>query len=180
MAAITLLVSGPDRAGLVEAVAEAIERHQGNWLESRMARLSGQFAGIIRATLPESQVASLQAAFPTLEAQGLSVYLEREEQAGEPPPAGREIRIEVVGPDHPGIVHEIAQFLADRDISIIELSSWCESGAMSGGQIFQAEINARVPGGIALGVIEDRLSDLADKLMVDIQLDDLEGAKVRV
>ena len=39
---------GPDRTGLVEAVARAVAGHGGNWLESRMCRLGGEFAGILR------------------------------------------------------------------------------------------------------------------------------------
>lgn len=180
MAAVTLMVSGPDRAGLVEMVADAIERHRGNWLESRMAKLSGQFAGIIRVTLPESAIAGLEQEFQRLSEAGLSVYLDRQDAASLPSAAGREIRLEAIGADHPGIVHEIAQFLADREINIVELNSWCESGAMSGGQVFHAEIAATVPADIALGEVEERLSDLAEKLMVDIQLDDLEGSRVRI
>lgn len=180
MAAITLMVSGPDRAGLVKMVADVIERHQGNWLESRMAQLSGQFAGIIRATLPESAIAGLEADCKRLSQTGLSIHVDRQDEAAQAPSPGREIRIEAVGPDHPGIVHEVAQFLADRDINIVELSSWCESGAMSGGQVFHAEIAATVPAETALRDVEEHLSGLAEKLMVDIQLDDLEGSKVRI
>ncbi len=47
MADLVLTLIGPDRPGLVEAVAEPIAAHGGNWLESRMAHLAGQFAGIV-------------------------------------------------------------------------------------------------------------------------------------
>ena len=48
-----LTVIGPDRPGLVEAIAAVIARHGANWEESRMAQLGGQFAGMLRVTAPE-------------------------------------------------------------------------------------------------------------------------------
>ena len=45
MTDLVLTLIGPDRPGLVEAVAEVVARHGGNWLESRMAHLAGKFAG---------------------------------------------------------------------------------------------------------------------------------------
>ena len=59
---LVLTLIGPDRPGLVEAVAEVIAGHGGNWLESRMAHLAGQFAGILRVEVPGAQVAPLSVA----------------------------------------------------------------------------------------------------------------------
>ena len=42
-----LTVSGEDKRGLVEALATTIESLGGNWLQSRLCRLEGQFAGIV-------------------------------------------------------------------------------------------------------------------------------------
>ena len=56
---LVLTVLGEDRPGLVESLASIIARHEGNWLESRMAQLAGQFAGILRASVPEARAAAL-------------------------------------------------------------------------------------------------------------------------
>ena len=53
MTDLVLTLIGSDRPGLVEAVAEVIAGHGGNWLESRMAHLAGKFAGILRVEIPE-------------------------------------------------------------------------------------------------------------------------------
>ena len=59
---LVMTVIGPDRPGLVESIAETVASHEGNWVESRMANLGGQFAGILRVELPaDKQVALLQA-----------------------------------------------------------------------------------------------------------------------
>ena len=56
---LVLTVLGEDRPGLVEALSHIIAAHEGNWLESRMAHLAGQFAGILRASVPEGNAAAL-------------------------------------------------------------------------------------------------------------------------
>ena len=51
---LVLTVLGEDRPGLVESLASIIAAHEGNWSESRMAQLAGQFAGILRASVPDA------------------------------------------------------------------------------------------------------------------------------
>ncbi len=40
---------------MVSALADVVAAQDGNWLESRMANLGGQFAGIIRIEVDESR-----------------------------------------------------------------------------------------------------------------------------
>jgi predicted amino acid-binding ACT domain protein len=49
---LVLTVIAPDKAGQVERIAQCIADHGGNWLESRMSRMAGQFAGILRVAVP--------------------------------------------------------------------------------------------------------------------------------
>ena len=59
---LVMTLIGPDRTGLVESVARAVAEHGGNWLESRMCRLGGEFAGILRIEIPAEKKAPLLAA----------------------------------------------------------------------------------------------------------------------
>ena len=49
---LVLTVIAEDQPGLVERIAQCISEHGGNWLESRMSRMAGQFAGILRVDVP--------------------------------------------------------------------------------------------------------------------------------
>ena len=49
---LVLTVFAPDKPGQVERIAQCIAEHGGNWLESRMSRMAGQFAGILRVGVP--------------------------------------------------------------------------------------------------------------------------------
>jgi len=100
---LVLTLIGPDRPGLVEAVAEVIAGHGGNWLESRMAHLAGKFAGILRVEVPSAQVAPLSAALAALQARGLRVVTEPSDGNQQPAPdEARTMDLELVGLDRPG------------------------------------------------------------------------------
>ena len=45
-ASLIVTIVGPDRPGLVNLISDRVTALGGNWLESRMANLAGQFAGV--------------------------------------------------------------------------------------------------------------------------------------
>jgi glycine cleavage system regulatory protein len=165
MASLILTVIGSDRPGLVRTLAETVAAHGGSWLESRMARLAGQFAGIVRVEAPDSLLADLKA----LEGQGLRIVV----QSGDDGPAARapapRLALEVVGNDRPGIVRDITQILAGCGINIEELITGVASGSFSGETLFRATALLRAPDEDAVEAMRAGLEQLGDELMVDIQ-----------
>src|SRR5271157_4016772 len=129
--ALVMTVIGQDRPGLVDSIAGLVVGHGGNWLESRMSRLGGYFAGILRVEVPEEQVPLLSAALRGLEAQGLTVVVHPDQPTPAPPPARLGL-LEIIGHDRPGIVREISHALANHGINVEELQTGCASAAMSG------------------------------------------------
>ena len=87
MAPLTLTLIARDRPGLVGALSERVAAAGGNWLESRMARLAGQFAGILLVEVPDGSVDALLESLRGLEAEGLHITAER--GAGEEPSPAR-------------------------------------------------------------------------------------------
>jgi glycine cleavage system regulatory protein len=135
-----------------------------------MARLAGQFAGILLVDVPEAGVARLVADLQALEAEGLHATVER--GLGEEAPAPYQtLVLELVGQDHPGIVREIAQALASRRVNIEELTTRVVSASFSGERMFEAEARLRVPADLSAVDLCDTLEVLANELMVDIRLD---------
>ena len=53
---LMVTITCPDRPGIVERVTEVIESFSANWEESRMARLGGDFAGIVRVSVPAEKI----------------------------------------------------------------------------------------------------------------------------
>ena len=85
---LVMTLIGPDRTGLVESVARAVAGHGGNWLESRMCRLGGEFAGILRIEIPAEKKSPLLAALQKIP--GLTVVVQpgSETGSGDAGPAG--------------------------------------------------------------------------------------------
>ena len=74
-----------DRPGLVEKLSQIVQEHDGNWLESKMAQLSGKFTGIVEISLPEKQVSVLTQQLKALSSEGISLLAEA--VTSEPPQA---------------------------------------------------------------------------------------------
>src|SRR4029079_4357464 len=106
---------GVDRPGLVRSVAELVVQHGGNWLESRMSRLGGQFAGILRVEVPDDKEPALVADLRSLQKTGLNVVVHPDDTKGEIE-GGRNAVLSIVGQDRPGIVRQISQALADYGV----------------------------------------------------------------
>lgn len=167
---LVLTVLGEDRPGLVESLAYIITAHEGNWLESRMAHLAGQFAGILRASVPDANAAGLINALQGLVAHGLQVVVAQSTTDA----LAREARwltLDVVGHDHLGIIRDLAHALAQRGINIDELQTECTSAPMTGGMLFKATARLRVPLEVTAAELQREINHLPHDLMVDITLE---------
>lgn len=133
---LIMTVLGADRAGLVRSLADIVSRHDGNWLESRMARLAGQFAGIVRIECPSANADELLRELQSPGVQGLTVQAAREHAIETP--ARLTLRVEVVGNDRPGIVRDLTTAIAGAGGNVEELTTGLESAPMSGHSLFRA------------------------------------------
>ena len=167
---LVLTLLGPDRPGLVEAVADAIGAHGGNWLESRMAHLAGKFAGILRVELPADQVEPLRAALVALEGRGLRIVLEASGSAPETTAPVRAMELELLGLDRPGLVREVSRLLAQQRINVEELVTDRSSAPMSAEMMFKARARLAVPADVDVAAVRAGLERLAGNLMVEIRL----------
>ena len=168
--ALVLTVIGKDRPGLVEALADFIANHEGNWDESRMARLAGHFAGVVQIHLPENQAEGFIAALPTLADRGLSVSVMESDWTLVDVDHRSSLQLELVGQDRPGIVREISSKLAALGVSMQDLRTVIESASMSGERIFRAEAELVLPPQTSFEHIRTALEQLADDIMIDITL----------
>lgn len=171
---LVMTIIGRDRPGLVETVADLVARHEGNWLESRMAHLGGQFAGILRVQVPTSKHAALTRELQALQGQGLTVVVQPD-KAPSITAEKRLIRLEVVGQDRPGIVRQISGALAERGVNVEEFSSECVSAPMSGDTLFRAQARLHVPESCPREELRQVLERIAGDLIVDVTFAELSG-----
>lgn len=164
-----MTVISPDRPGLVELVTAHVVEHGGNWLESRMCRLGGQFAGIVRVEVPAEKSDALLASLAKLEKNGLQISA-RKEAAPTAGARGVVATVELVGQDRPGILHQISRVLAQNGVNVEELSSDRVSAPMDGSMLFQARATVLLPAGVSIGQLRGEIEKIASDLMVDVSI----------
>jgi len=165
---LVMTVIGKDRTGLVESVARIVAVHGGNWLESRMCRLGGEFAGLLRVHVPPERRAALEDALSKVP--DLTIVVHTDESA----PSTRKPQLaslEVVGHDRPGIVREISHALAAQGVNVEELATECVSAPMSGEPLFQARAKLLLPEGVTVNSLRQALEKAVSGLTVEVTLE---------
>ncbi len=166
---LVMTIIGPDRTGLVESVARCVAGHGGNWLESRLCRLGGEFAGILRVEIPGENKPALVSALQKIS--GLAVTV-RADETKIPAAGGSQIELEILGHDRPGIVREISAALARAGVNVEEFSSEVASAPMSGETLFKAAARLQLPERCHVATLKKDLEKLAADLMVDLSFKD--------
>ena len=167
---LVLTVIGLDRPGIVERVAQTVAEHGGNWVESRMAKLAGRFAGVVRVDVPAGELQSLKAALNRLEAEGLMLSLQpaTEADAGVEHEQTVEINLSYVGHDREGLVREVSHALANAGVNVLELTTRVYSAPMSGELLFEALTRLAVPVNVDLPTLRETLNELGHRLDLDM------------
>lgn len=167
---IVLTVIAEDQPGIIETVSKTLKNHEGNWTQSSMSSLAGQFAGILLASVPADKTDACLAELKSLESEGLRIIVRT--SSGE---AGTEnvdeFSVALVGNDRPGIVHDITRVLAAHNVSVIDLETSVEAASMGGGELFKARAKLLVPESSDIFALESELEDIANDLMVDISFE---------
>ena len=169
---LVITLVGADRTGLVESVARVVAEHDGNWLESRMCRLGGEFAGILRVEIPAEKKSALLAELQKIS--GLNVVVQPS-QLAVAANSGRQTKLEIVGSDRPGIVREITSALARANVNVEEFFSELVSAPMSGETLFKASARLQLPEHCDLAALKKDLEKIAADLLVDVSFAELSG-----
>ncbi len=166
---LILTVIGPDKPGLVAQIAACVADHGGNWLESRLVRLGGQFTGVLRVEVPEEKASALNTALRNLEGGALIAHAVSENISVEPP-AAQLVHAEILGSDRPGILKAISKAFSRHAVNIEELSTERQTAPMSGALLFHARARIRLPSTAPLPELRAELEQIASDLMVELTL----------
>jgi glycine cleavage system regulatory protein len=154
----------------VESLAREVTDAGGNWLESRMAHLAGQFAGIVQVEIAREGTPALQAALERFRAAGGFQLSFAESQSAGSATGLRTARLEILGHDRPGIVREISHAIASRGANVEEFSSEIRIAPMSGDPLFHAVAILALPPDFDLSILRLDLERIAEDLMVEATL----------
>ncbi|MEE4245795.1 MAG: ACT domain-containing protein [Kangiellaceae bacterium] len=162
---ITLV--GDDKPGLIEQLSDVVRLNHGNWLESRLSHLGGQFSGLILAEFLSEDLEQAIEALSELTTQGLSVSA----SPSQIKPIPDLLNIQVVGNDKPGIINEISQALYRAHANVESLQTEVEPAPMSGGMLFKAHMQVSLPTKMTAADLQKELETVANDLMIDFTVD---------
>ncbi|MCW8129401.1 MAG: glycine cleavage system protein R [Planctomycetota bacterium] len=169
-----LTAVGEDKPGLVDSISAYILECGCNLEDSRMAILGGEFAMLILVNGEKSAIEKvLQGAAGVGERAGLAVQA----RATKAPGGGTAIKlgaipfeIEAYSMDHPGIVHRIAHYLAERKINVRALETRVSLAPTTGMPLFSLHATVDVPTSAKVAEVRKGLEDICASENIDIEM----------
>ncbi|GAB2696875.1 ACT domain-containing protein [Aliiglaciecola sp. 3_MG-2023] len=166
MKPIILTLIGKDKPGLVVSLAQKVYSLGGNWLASNFSYMAGHFAGFVEVDIPvenhDTLIDFLQK-HPDLTIHSVSADNETDDKPDI-------VEIDIMGNDKPGIVQELTSTLNRFNINIIKFESSCQSAPNWGSLLFKAHAVVAIPSGFQLDELSEALEDIANDLIVDVDL----------
>ncbi len=166
---LILSVLSDDKPGVVEAIAQAINKQDGNWLESHLAQLGGKFAGVIHVGVHAERSEDLRAQLEALSKKSIQVSVEQVSE-GNLNTNTETATFSAIGPDRPGIIKELSTAFAQRHINLTELETRLSSAPYSGEPLFEATGELALPSSLDMDDLEEQLDDIANSLALDVNL----------
>ena len=164
---IVLSAIGTDRTGVVQDITKVILSVGGNIEESRMTTLGSEFAVLMLVSGSWHTLSRLETGLDKLSAdQNLTVSIRKT--------GARPIRndrmpyaVDVVSLDQQGIVFNLAEFFAARDIEIADVATRRYSAAHTGAQMFAIQMAVNIPSSVSISHLRDDFLELCDRLNLD-------------
>lgn len=165
-----LTMIGPDRPGIVKQLSGILTDHHANWLESRMANLAGEFAGILHASIDTDKYQALLRDLNKLQTQNLHIVVKESGSEASKNIAYLQADLEVVGTDREGIIRDITAVLSQFDINVEELATEFTEAAMSSAPVFKATARLTIPKTLDLDRVEQEIEKIAHDLMTEFRI----------
>ncbi len=168
---LVITITSEDKPGIVERITQVLLEHGANIKDSRMARLGGEFAGIMLVSVAESKVQGLMDSMDRLREKSLTVNAKVTEETAAGYFAGYvPHEILVSGADHEGIVNSIASYLAQQGANIEELSTDVVNAPITGTPLFSMHAIVQVPPSITTARLREKLAQIGQEQAIDIEV----------
>jgi len=170
-----LTAVGQDRIGIVDDLSSAIEKKQGNILESRMALLGGEFAVIMLISGEKRAISGLISDRSQLETEiGLHIEI-KPTTAPEKDTNGIPYTLKCVSLDGPGIIHSVTRFIRSEGINIENLETETAHAPWTGAPLFKMKANVIVPLSVSVKDLRAGLNKLEQEKDLDISFKAVTG-----
>lgn len=172
---IVISAIGSDRTGVVQDLTKVILACGGNIEESRMTTLGSEFAMLLLVSGSWHTLSRLESGLDKLSADSNLTFTIR--KTNERPPKGDRMpyAVDVVALDQQGIVFNLANFFAARDIEIADVATRSYAAAHTGAPMFAVQMAVNVPSSVHVAQLREEFHELCDRLNLDAILDPVKG-----
>lgn len=161
---------GRDRPGIVKALTQGIVDCGCNVNEIRMSVMGDELALVMLLSGNWNAIAKFENALARLEE---SLDLNIQTKRTEPRNSSNNLipyAVEVVSMDHRGIVRDIADFFAKRNINIEDLFASTYQAPHTGTPMFSLHLTVGIPSDTAIAGLRGEFMDFCDDLNLDAML----------
>ncbi len=172
---LVIAALGEDRPGLVDQISGWILESGCSIADSRMMVLGGEFSVLLLVSGNWNNLAKLEDQLgQAQEKLGMVLTIKRTETR---PPGGDFLpyAVDVVALDHPGIVHNLANFFSRRSINIQDLSTTSYAAAHTGTRMFAVHMTLDVPADTHIASLREEFLDVCDQLNLDAVIEPVKG-----
>ena len=162
---------GSDRSGIISEISGIITSHGGNIEKSRMTRWGSDFTIIMLVMVDSKWKESLVVALQAIKELSITI------KSTEPNTVitGENCQISLSGADNEGIVKVLSKYLAGKSINILEMETHITNAPVTGTPLFNLLAIITIPDNIDLAEIQSDLTLIAQKLGVEIVVNQFES-----
>jgi glycine cleavage system transcriptional repressor len=168
---IVLSAIGTDRTGVVQDITKVILACGGNIEESRMTTLGAEFAVLMLVSGNWHTLSRLETALDKLTSDDSLTISIRKTGTKASSDNRMPYAVDVVSLDQQGIVFNLADFFASRDIEIADVATRSYAAAHTGSPMFSVQMGVNVPSGVSISQLRDDFMELCDRLNLDAILE---------
>jgi len=168
---LVITALGSDKPGIVNELSKVVLDNGGKISESRMMVLSGEFAIILLITGTQQNISKINSRLDEIGKKlGLTVIAKETEQKVSDLKR-LPYQVSVVSMDHPGIVHNISDFLSSHNLNIEEIETKTYPAAHTGTPMFSLDMIISIPADSSVRSLRDEFLLFCDDLNLDATLE---------
>ena len=168
---IVISAVGTDRTGVVQDLSKVVLACGGNIEESRMTTLGTEFAMLLLVSGNWATLNKLEQGLNKLgNGEDLTVSIRQTDAkltTGDRMPYA----VDIVSLDQQGIVFNLANFFATRDIEIADVATRSYAAAHTGSPMFSVQMAINVPATVHIAQLREEFLEICDRLNLDAILE---------
>lgn len=164
---LVMSILAEDRPGILHDLARAVKDCGCNVVESRMTVLGSEFTMLLLVSGNWNTITKLESQLPKLEKKLALTLSARRTTEREPQHNLVPYAIDAVCLDQPGIIFNLANFFAERNISVADLVTRGYPAAHTGAPMVSVQMAVNIPANLHIGSLREEFMDFCDRLNLD-------------